>query len=153
MKTDQAKTLYEVAYHIVPTHADDAVLGEVGAIRSAIEAVGGSVIGEEMPKRMNLSYTLVKHVAGKNERYDSAYFGWFRFEASKDGGNSVDEAIRAMPSVLRHIVLALPDRDALLHTQPRVATRPRRASVPESGEGQVMSKEEMDEEIEKLVVE
>src|ERR1043165_9866699 len=72
--------VYELAYLISPTIGEDKIAESVSRIKALLEKHGAFVLSDEFPRFRQLSYTLVKPIGGKNEKYASAYFGWVKFE-------------------------------------------------------------------------
>lgn len=106
MEQDELQS-YELAFHILPTVAEEEVGPVVEAIKSAIVNHGGEIIGEEAAERFELAYEITKHIEGKNLRFRSAYFGWVRFKASPEAAVAIDAEIKANLSVLRHLLTKL----------------------------------------------
>ncbi len=98
---------YELAYHVLPTVAEEEVGQVVEAIKSAITKSAGEITGEEAPERFELAYEIVKHLEGKNRRFRSAYFGWVRFHATSEAVVEIDAEIKANAEILRHLLVKL----------------------------------------------
>jgi ribosomal protein S6 len=99
--------VYEVGYHIVPTVAEDSLEKVTGDIRAAIEtAAGGSVnfLAEGAPALTRLSYEMETLEGDKSVEYDRGYFGWIKYEASPESVEALDAALKANPSVMRHLI-------------------------------------------------
>ena len=47
-----------------------------------------------------------KTVAGSYEKYDTAYFGWIKFEVGSDKIEAVKKAVELHPTVLRALLLS-----------------------------------------------
>ncbi len=76
--------VYELGYHILPTVVSDEVENVVGTIRSAIERRGGIFISEGPTETIALAYPMFVNNGGKQTMYESAYFGWMKFELNPD---------------------------------------------------------------------
>jgi len=98
---------YELAFHVLPTVAEGEVADVVSALRSSIEAAGGTVTSEEAPERFDLAYDIVKYLEGRNRKFSSAYFGWVRFTLTPDKLAEVNEVVEAAPQLLRHLLIRL----------------------------------------------
>jgi len=96
--------VYEVGYQIIPTVKEEEIDKAVGAVRSAIEAAGGSFVSEGAPELMKLAYPIVRHEHGKNTSYDRGYFGWIKFETTPDMIKELEETLKRDHNVLRSIV-------------------------------------------------
>lgn len=106
--TDVAETaasrVYEAGYHIVPMAEESKVETVVSEIRSMIEKNGGSLVAEGAPVTTKLAFELMMLVAGKKTYFDTAHFGWLKFEASAEGAAAVSKALELNPSIIRSMV-------------------------------------------------
>ena len=97
--------VYEIGFHIVPS-VDEANVGkEVDIIKALIEKNGGIFIAEEFPKLIDLAYTIIKGIEGKKERFDTAYFGWIKFEMKTDNIVNVKEEVDHNKNILRYLII------------------------------------------------
>lgn len=96
--------VYELGYHLVPTLAEEQIPGASGAVRGMIERISKDIIAEDLPVFIDLAYTVVKTIEHKNKRFDEAYFGWIKFEASPAGIAELEEALKKDENVLRYLI-------------------------------------------------
>jgi ribosomal protein S6 len=101
------RTTYEFAFHVLPTVAEGEVSTVVAAVKAEITKVGGEIIDEEKPERVELAYEVVKHLEGRNRKFKTAYFGWVRFKAETTDMPMFVEEIDVLPELLRHILIKL----------------------------------------------
>lgn len=118
-ETGERMHVYEVSFLIVPTVSEGALPEEVSAIKSVIESVGGLVIDEDFPRKRNLAYTIEKALESKYQRYNEAYFGWFKFELTSALVSDIKKELDRRPSVLRHLIIKTV-RENTMYT-PRIA--------------------------------
>ena len=52
-----------------------------------------------------LAYEMRKETTGKYQRYNTAYFGWVKFEVLPEGSLKIGEAFKTNPSILRHLLI------------------------------------------------
>ena len=97
--------IYELGYHLVPTLAAEQIPEASGAVRGMIERISKDIIAEELPVFIDLAYQIVKTVDHKNKRFNEAYFGWIKFEASPVGIAELEEALKKDDNVLRYLVV------------------------------------------------
>jgi len=97
--------VYELGYHLVPTLAVEQIAAASGAVRGMIEQISKDIIAEELPVFIDLAYTVVKTVDHKNKRFDNAYFGWVKFEATPESIATLEEALKKDDNVLRYMVV------------------------------------------------
>ncbi len=161
---DDELRIYELGFHIVPTVGDEGVTGEVEGVRGVIAKNGGSVLFEEVPQLMRLAYSLERVIARKHHSFDTAYFGWIVFEATPRGAHAVKEAMRHNEHIVRSLMVKT-ERDADIVRHPATARAEKQVDASRTEEraeekpapaaeaqGEPMSTEQMDAEIEKLVV-
>jgi ribosomal protein S6 len=97
--------VYEIGYLIAGV-PEDRVSAEADAVKGIVSAAGSVTIAEEAPRSERLAYTMRKKtVAGSYDSYDSAYFGWVKFEVGSDKIEAVKKAVEAVPSVLRSLLI------------------------------------------------
>ncbi len=100
-------TSYEFAFHILPTVAEGEVPNVVEVLKSHITKAGGEVFDEEVAKRFDLAYEIVKYLEGKNRRFNSAYFGWVRFRLNAGSLTELTETLEGTKEVLRYLLVKL----------------------------------------------
>lgn len=146
--------LYEIGYHLVPTLAEDKVGAEIARLRQAVESRSGVVSAEEWPKHMELAYTIARREGSKRVRYDTSYFGWIRFTMDQTQVPDLQEALSEVDTVLRCIIVAIPDetkRPPKKHRQ--ILKRESAEEAQTVEEKPEVATEEIDKEIEKLIAE
>ena len=148
--------VYEVGYHVIPTVGEDGLSTEVGNIRSAIEDNGGSVFAEEWPKHMDLSYPISKDIDRKRYKFDKSFFGWMKFESLPEVSLKVRESLSPNSHILRFVIVKSIKEEA--RRRQRFFTNTERSenkgkTSDGSDDAKPMSKADMDQEIERLVVE
>lgn len=144
--------VYEVGYLLLSSIPEEKVPDEVSRIKSFITTAGGKIISGESPELITLAYQMEKHIATRNERFDSAYFGSIAFELSPAGAVALKTELDGMESVLRFLIMK---------TVREVAVAPKKApkevvtedSAEIVDEAVTASSEEIDKEIEGLVLE
>lgn len=152
--------VYELGYHILPTVAEEALAEEVDALKALIVQSGGVFIAEEAPQRINLAYKMEKGERGKNTYFDSAYFGWMKFELSPEKTLELKDALENRPNVLRFLLIKTVREDTRVGWRAElfeeresgvtIAKAPVVGRAP-AGERPVISEEELDKSIEELV--
>lgn len=97
--------IYELGYHLVPTLSSEQIPEASGAVRGMIERISKDIIAEELPVFIDLAYTVVKTIEHRNKRFDQAYFGWIKFEASPSGIAELEDSLKKDENVLRYLVM------------------------------------------------
>ena len=155
-KTEKA-TVYEVGFHIVPTVSPENLPKEVEAIKAILGKVGATIVSEESPKMITLAYPMLKVVGPKRDYFETAYFGWIKFESEPSASVELKKALDLSEKILRFIIVKT-IKESTLHGHKFVKEgkeAPRRASStdrkpdakPEA------TAEELDKSIDKLVIE
>ncbi len=130
--------LYEVGFQIAPTLGEDGIRGAAEKIKSLIQKAGGEVVSHGEPHQVRLAYTIRKEVEGKYQKYDTAFFGHFKFEAEPEALTLINEELARDIAVIRHIVvLTVPDSEkttAALAAELREAEKKRRESSREESD-------------------
>lgn len=98
--------IYEVGFHLLPKVAEGDIPAEVEKIKAILSTHGASVIAEESPRMIQLSYPMSRAEAGKRDRYNQAWFGWVKFEVLPTEVKPIEEGIGRMNTVLRLIVIS-----------------------------------------------
>jgi ribosomal protein S6 len=101
------RALYECAYHILPTVAEEEVARVVAALEGFITSHGGEIAESEAPQRFNLAYEIRKMTEGRAYRYTTSYFGWTRFSLAPASLAQVVEEISHQGEILRHLIIRL----------------------------------------------
>ncbi len=153
--------VYELGYHILPTVVSDDLEGEVAKIRSAIEKRGGSFIAEGPTETIALAYPMFVNNGGKQTKYESAYFGWMKFELSPEEAVLLrDEDLATNAQVLRFTLFKTTreetraqlqsEQHTILREVKTTGTIEKREVQEEGGE---VSEEELDKSIDELTEE
>lgn len=91
--------VYEFSYLIAPEVQEEAAAQKVEDLKNLFVQNFANIIDEERAEYIGLAYTIIHKVDNKNKKINSAYFGWFKFQAG--------------PNVLDNIKMTL-DRDVEL---------------------------------------
>ncbi len=100
-----ARPVYEVGFHIVPTVAEAEIGGVVDKIRAALTKGDAEIIKEEFPTKKTLAYVVERSTTGKREKYSESYFGFIKFALDKSAIGAFDATLKATPEVLRFLII------------------------------------------------
>ncbi len=158
MTTDTVKTagtVYEVGYHIVPAVSPETLPKEVDAIKAFLEKQGATVISEEFPKTRVLAYPMVKVVGQSRHTYETAHFGWIKFEAPKESAAEIEKFFQANEKVLRHLLIKTVRENTLYGAKILPQEGDAREDAPKEAakeaKAPAAAPEDLDKSIEKLV--
>lgn len=156
--------IYELGYHVLSSIAEEGLPAEVSNIKSVIEKKGGVFISEEFPVLTRLEYTMEHNIGGKRNKYDTAHFGWVKFELSPAEINNVKKelddnenllrfliihTVRENTRVPKHVLLANSEDSEKPANKPTIIKKPKK----EEEKKEEVSMDEIDRKIEELVVE
>lgn len=115
-KETDMQTVYEIGFHLVPRLTEDEVPSHVDEIKSVLDKAGAEIISEEFPTLIDLAYAISTTVSGQKEEFDTAYFGWIKFEADPAVIDDTDSAVREMQNVLRFIIVKTLREDTVIRS-------------------------------------
>jgi ribosomal protein S6 len=141
--------VYEIGYLIVPLIPGEKVAGQVSAIKDILSKHKAEVIADESATLRPLAYTMIKKIGTINRRFDSAYFGWIKFEAAPVEVRLIEKEVKEVESILRLLLINTVREHALLSS--KLNLEPSDKNVSESGPKHSVSIEDMDKSIDKTV--
>jgi len=97
--------VYEVGYLLVPTIAEENVGGEVTTLKDNLSSNGASFISEEFPKFIDLAYEMSRLIDNKKQKFNSAYFGWVKFETTPSKAKTIKEMLDKDEKLIRFILI------------------------------------------------
>ncbi|OHA18748.1 MAG: 30S ribosomal protein S6 [Candidatus Taylorbacteria bacterium RIFCSPHIGHO2_01_FULL_46_22b] len=144
--------VYEVAYLVSPHVAEDKIAEVVSHIKQALEQRGAFVISDEYPKFRPLAYTVVRQHEGKNEKYQTAYFGWVKFELGASTLADLKKTLEQENRLIRFLIVKV-DRETKLSVRPQFWRKETVHKETPKPDAPKMTEAEIDKTIEELVVE
>lgn len=158
-------SVYEVSYLIVPSVAQENLPEKISALRGVIESAGGKLLDEGDPKYQDLAYDMATVVANKKVVHKAGYFGWLKFEINPTSIKKIDEKFETNTELIRFLIIKTVREDTLAPIEAVFASereekarkeREKMKPTPIKKEVENIenpaSKEEIDETIEKLIV-
>ena len=97
--------LYEVGYLLVPSIVEEVLGEEANAVRLAVEAAGGTVVGDGFPTLRALAYPIRKGNREGGTTYNNAYFGFIRFDMLPQNAPALKLAFEKNPSLVRFLIM------------------------------------------------
>jgi len=147
--------IYEVGYLLVPTLGEEDVPAVYTKIKDLVVSLGGEIISDDMPKMMNLAYTMQKVVQNARTKYDTAYFGWVKFGMDSSKILELKKSLDADVNIIRFLTLKTIKENTI--AAKRFIHRDSKRKVlytKKEGENESslpIDKEEIDKEIEAMV--
>lgn len=156
-KSEVGNQVYELGYHIVSTVAEENVPKELETLKAVVLQDGGSLLSLGEPKLINLAYSMTKSVADIKKSFDTAYFGWLKFETKSELMTKIKKELDQNPLILRYLLIKTV-RENTLYTPKLTVRAPEKegSKVKKSiktEEIKATSIEDIDKSIDELVAE
>jgi small subunit ribosomal protein S6 len=112
--------VYEISYILVPTITEDAAAEKISSLKQSIADLGASFISEEEPYMRDLAYEMLRVIKNVNNRFDTGFFGWIKFELDPANLTKVEKILKLDEDVIRYIAVKA-DRNINIYTKKIVA--------------------------------
>jgi ribosomal protein S6 len=147
--------IYEVGYLLVPTIPEADLPAMYGNLKDLVTTLGGAVISDEMPKKIPLAYSMLKVYKNVRNKFDTAYFGWVKFEINGDKVLEIKKKLDLDPNIIRFLITKTVKENTIAAKRfiHRDMTR-RKMPTTKKEEGGIVTeidKAEIDKEIDALV--
>lgn len=103
--TKEGFKVYELGIHLLPTLSEADVQIEFSKIKSNIEKLGGEMISESTPRMFGLAYEIPKTIKAQKKWYETAYFGWVKFELDASKLAVFDKFVKELENTLRYLIV------------------------------------------------
>jgi len=114
-KEDDLKTqIYEVSYLFVPILTQEDVSNKKELLHKIIESAGGKILTEGEPVLRDLAYNMTVTVANKKEIYSTGYFGWVKFEGNSSMIKVIHTNFKENTEIIRFLITKTVAEDTLL---------------------------------------
>lgn len=153
VKNEDTGTVYELAYLFVPTIAEDAVLGTFGDLKAYLEGKGATFIQEELPKMMQLAYEMSRTIENKKTWFDTAYFGFIKFDMDPAQVESITPDLSRNESIIRFMIVKTVRENTLAGRRMHAGAGRKRTTREDGAPEAELSKEQIEAEIDALVTE
>jgi len=147
--------VYEVGYLLLPTISEEEMPGVYTKLKDLVVSLGGEIISDEMPKMISLAYTMSKIIKNVRNKFDSAYFGWVKFQMEPEKVLELKKKLNLDLNLIRFLVLKTVKENTI--ATKRFMNRDfkkRISTVKKEGEEEIstpINKEEIDKEIDAMV--
>jgi ribosomal protein S6 len=156
---DDVMKVYEIGYLLLSSIPREKVADVAASQKNVLSKKGASIIGEEAPELIPLSYTMVKKIGTANHRFDQAFFGWVKFELATKDIEDVKKSFDLDKNVLRYLLITTVKENTYLGKKAPVAPGliaeaegiPAEAAAPEAAPEEKV--EEIDKSIDEMVKE
>jgi ribosomal protein S6 len=154
-KAEINSRIYEIGYLLVPTISEENVPVNYGNLKDLVVSLGGEIIFDEMPKMINLAYSMPKVVQNVRSKFDSAYFGWVKFEINPEKVLELKKKLDLDVNIIRFLILKTV-RENTIAAKRFIGKDMRRKvfTAKKEGEGEAIApidEKEIDKEIDAMV--
>jgi ribosomal protein S6 len=112
--TKEGFKIYELGIHLLPTLSEADVQIEFSKIKSTIEKLQGEIISESAPKIFTLAYEIPKTIKAQKRWYETAYFGWVKFELEAKELAVFEKFVKELEHTLRYILVKTVREDTIV---------------------------------------
>jgi ribosomal protein S6 len=146
--------IYELAYHFVPTIAEESVATTLGALKAMLEENGAVFINVEPPKMIELAYEMSRTIDNKKTWFDNAYFGWIKLELEPEKLKAIEEKLERDETIIRYMIIKTVRENTIASRKVHREYRKRDVkAVDENGAPIEINKEEVDKQIDAMIAE
>lgn len=152
----QDKRVYELGYLLVPSIVGEEIPAIYGNLKEVVVKEKGDIISDEMPKMINLAYTISKVISNSRQNFKNAYFGWIKFFMTPEQVLSLKSALAMDKNLIRFLIIKTVKENTISSRRFMYKDMPKRRTPGVSREGKSegaapINKEEIDKEIDALV--
>ena len=151
---DSNSKVYELGYLLVPTIKEEDVPVNYGNLKELVSSFGGEVIADEMPKMINLAYSMQKVTSNVRKKFSTAYFGWTKFTMDSQKVLELKKHLDLDPNFVRFLILKTVQENTIAAKRFVRGETYKRPTMKKNTENEVVvpiNKEEIDKEIDALV--
>jgi ribosomal protein S6 len=114
ISTKEGFKVYELGIHLLPTLSVADVQVEFSKIKAQVEKLGGEFISESVPALMNLAYEIPKTIKAQKRWYETAYFGWVKFELEAKNLAVFEKFVKELEDTLRYLLVKTVREDTIV---------------------------------------
>jgi len=145
--------IYEVGYLVLPTLPEDKVAAAVTSLKAALEKSNAIVISDENPRVTRLAYSIEKVIDNKKNKFDTAYFGWVKFELNPEKLAELEKSLKLAKELLRFLIIKTVRENIVVGRRPAAPTWTKKEEKAESTPPLTpASALELDKKIEELAI-
>ncbi|MEI6660097.1 MAG: hypothetical protein WCK91_01585 [bacterium] len=149
--TDAKATVYEVGYIMLPSIAEEALGGEVVALKDSLSALGAVFISDEYPKMIELAHEMARSINNKKQKFSYGYFGWVKFDCTTAQTAGIKDFLDKNEKLVRFLMIKTIRESTMSVKRPYGKTDGAKRK-PKPEEALPINEEVIDKEIEALVV-
>jgi len=96
-KVQDSARLYEAAYLVSPRVPEEQVASVILSVKNFLASKNAIISGESAPSFRRLAYQIAP--------FDSAFFGWFRFETDSETASAVKNLFSETKDIVRFLLI------------------------------------------------
>ena len=112
--TKEGFKVYELGIHLLPTLSEADVQVEFSKIKAQIEKLEGEFISESTPRLFTLAYEIPKTIKAQKRWYETAYFGWVKFELEAKNLAVFEKFVKELEDTLRYLIVKTVREDTIV---------------------------------------
>jgi len=148
--------VYEVGYLFVPTISEEELPASYGNLKELISSFGGQIISDEVPKMITLAYQMLKVVANVRSKFNTAYFGWVKFEMDPSKVLELKKKLDLSPEIIRFLIIKTVKENTIATKRFVYRDNAHKKPAVKNADGVVaepveINKEEIDKEIDAMI--
>lgn len=145
--------VYELGYLLAPKIKEEDVPVNYGNLKELLASFGGEIIMDDMPKMINLAYSIQKVISNVRNKYNTAYFGWTKFIMDSEKVLELKKHLDLDPNFIRFLILKTVKENTIAtkrfvrgetYKRPKSKNMENETVIP-------INKEEIDKEIDALI--
>lgn len=152
--SEDGKTkVYELGYVLVPTIEEAGVPAVYGNLKELVSSFQGEVISDEIPKMIDLAYSMVKVVTNVRNKFNTGYFGWIKFTMDSLKVLELKKTLDLDPNIVRFLILKTVKENTIAAKRFIRGDAYRKTPMKKNDNQPVVpiNKEEVDKEIDALI--
>ncbi len=114
ISTKEGFKVYELGIHLLPTLSEADVQVEFSKIKAQIEKLEGEFISESLPRMFTLAYEIPKTIKAVKRWYETAYFGWVKFELEAKNLAAFEKFVKELDNTLRYLLVKTVREDTIV---------------------------------------
>lgn len=114
ISTKEGFKVYELGIHLLPTLSEADVQVEFSKIKAQIEKLNGEFISESLPRLFTLAYEIPKTIKAVKRWYETAYFGWVKFELEAKDLAAFEKFVKELEHTLRYLLIKTVREDTIV---------------------------------------
>lgn len=146
--------IYEVGYLLVPSIAEEDLSVVYGNLKEMVSTFGGEIISDEMPKMIPLAYTISKVISNVRNKFNTAYFGWIKFEMDTEKIVEMKKKLDLSDNIIRFLILKTVRENTIATKKFMRGDVHKKIKTEKSENGEdatPINKEEIDKEIDAMI--